>query len=420
MRKSKCGCNPPLYLDSNQGARDYQEDYFGVSSQGGKTLMAVTDGMGGHSSGDLASRWVVEELIGAFEKDQAIDGFVSSGIKQALGRMNDSKKDMGCTLVLGLLEKEGDKFKFSFTWIGDSRIYLLGSSEKPTDNAKVIDQRNGRTLWLLSDDDSFVWGFFLNNELTIDQLTQHPNKNQLEFSIHPRQEHVDEILCKRIRTCNVQENDRILFCTDGIWESYLMQSEIMNHMGDSHPKKAIHDHLKKALRAERFNDNGTYILADVGEKILNQNCLPGKMKRKFPGSLFFAILALILFAVIFFLLTGKFKTRTERQPVPPRSSQFQAENSGKKQNQVLKKGESRKAYFVIQVASFPNFDEAKYYSEKFRQLGYPVEISSPDPLDANPSYHVYVGHFNTLSAADEKRKELEKTENTELTVRTRY
>lgn len=422
MRKSKTGCKSPLYVDWHQGSRDYQEDYFGVYSQNNRTLMVVTDGMGGHSSGDLASRWVVEELIEAFKKDPSIDQFIGNGIKQALARMNDSGKDMGCTMVLGLLEKEVDRFKFSYTWIGDSRIYLEGGSGKPTDNAKAIDQKYDKTLWLLTDDDSFVWGFLLNNELTIDQLTQHPNKNQLEYSIHPRQEHIDEILCKRIRSCYIEENDRVLLCTDGIWESYLTQSEILDHLNDANPKKAIGDHLKKALKEERFNDNGTYILAGIGQQILDQQCLPGKKRSKFFGSLFFGVLALLLFTAIFFVLIGKFNTLMVSPPEQPVSIISPEANPGQKsgQGQPAVKTEGRHTFYVIQVGSFPNFEEAKYYSERFRRMGYPVEISSPHPVDSSPLFHVSIGHFDSLNAAEAKMRELEKEENIKFVIKMRY
>lgn len=417
MRKIKTGCTPPLYVSWNQGSREYQEDYFGVYSQNNRTLLVVTDGMGGHSSGDLASRWVVEELVEAFKKDQAVDQFVGNGIKQVLARMNDTGRDMGCTLVLGLLEREGDRYKFSYTWIGDSRVYLEGSSEKPTDNAKAIDQKDDKTLWLLSDDDSFVWGFLLNNELTVDQLTQHPNKNQLEYSIHPRQEHVDEILTKRIRSCYLRECDKVLLCTDGIWESYLQQAEIMSHLNESNPKKAIDRHLKKALKEDRFNDNGTYILAEVGESILDQYCLPGKPKPRFIGSFFFGFLALILFTVIFFILIGKLNTRSNNPPEPTMNAKVEPSQKAAKRPERQK---ARTSFYVILVGGFPKFEEAKYYSEKYRQLGYPVEISSPDPGDENQLFQVSIGRFESLGEAETKMNELEKKENAKFTIGIRY
>ena len=304
MSKSRYGCTYPLIVEWHQGPRDYQEDYFEVYSQNNKTLLVLADGMGGHSSGDLASRLTVESLIDGFKQDQNFENLIQHSIKNVLAKMRESGKDMGCTLVVALLEKQNDHYQLSYSWIGDSRLYVLCSGQKPTDNAKAIEQRDENTLWLLSDDDSFVWGFFLNQEITIDQLTQHPNKNQLEYSIHPRQENVHDIVKKRIRTLRLKANDKIFICTDGIWESFKTQSEIMNHINEADPKKTIKNHLKKSLREERFNDNGTYILAEVGDKIFNQQCVPTPLKKKFWGSFIFAFLSLCLFFASRFRLSA--------------------------------------------------------------------------------------------------------------------
>ncbi len=406
MRKSRYGCTYPLIVEWNQGPRDYQEDYFEVYSQNNKTLLVLADGMGGHSSGDLASRWTVESLIEGFKKDQNFENLIQHSIKNVLDRMRESGKDMGCTLVVALLEKQNDYYQLSYSWIGDSRLYVLCSGQKPTDNAKAIEQRDDATLWLLSDDDSFVWGFFLNQEITIDQLTQHPNKNQLEYSIHPRQENVHDIVKKRIRTLRLKANDKIFICTDGIWESFKTQSEIMSHINEADPKKTIKNHLKKSLREERFNDNGTYILAEVGDKIFNQQCVPTPLKKKFWGSFIFAFLSLCLFVLIFLVLIGRF----DPLPGPDTESVKQPEAIDLKTSGFV---------YVIQVGSFQEYKSARSYSLKFSDWGYPVEIFKtlpPDSTKKNKIYLVRVGSFGTLEAAQIEKKKLETKEKTHFLI----
>jgi protein phosphatase len=407
MRKSRYGCAYPLIVEWHQGPRDYQEDYFGVHSRNQKTLLVLADGMGGHSSGDLASRWTVEHLIEEFKSDQNFEKLIERGVKNVLDKMKESGKDMGCTLVVALLEKQDDHYQLSYSWIGDSRIYISGSTQKPTDNAKAIDQHDGSTLWLLSDDDSFVWGFYLNQEITIDQLTQHPNKNQLEYSIHPRQENVQDILMKRIRTLRLNPDDKVFLCTDGIWESFETQAEIIDHINGSDPKKSIQNHLKRAIKEERFNDNGTYILAEAGEKIFGQQCVPTPVKKRFWGSFVFAFLSLCLFTLIFLVLIGKF----DSIPPPETDPVDETETSGPN----LKSG----LVYVIQVGSFSEYQQARSYSLKFSSRGYPVEIFEtlpPDSTRTDKVYLVRIGNYSTLDAARFAKKKLEAEENSTFSI----
>lgn len=418
MRKRKYGCVYPLIVEWHQGPRDYQEDYFGVHSLDQKTLLVLADGMGGHSSGDLASRWTVEQLIERFKQEQNFEKLIEHGVTNVLNKMKESGKDMGCTLVVALLEKQNDHYQLSYSWIGDSRLYIMGSTQKPTDNAKAIDQRDGATLWLLSDDDSFVWGFYLNKEITIDQLTQHPNKNQLEYSIHPRQENVQDILTKRIRTLRLNPDDKIFLCTDGIWESFESQAEIIDHMIGSDPKKTIKNHLKKSIREERFNDNGTYILAEVGEKIFNQQCIPTPIKKKFWGSFIFAFLSLCLFTLIFLVLIGKFDTITNPKPNAVKETEVTNTKSGK--TEIYEPDlNSDEFVYVIQVGEFPEHQLARAYSLKFSNQGYPVEIfetMAPDSTKSNKVYLVRIGSYTTLEAAQAEKQKLEAKENSKFLI----
>jgi len=418
MTDSKSGCNWPLIVEWNQGPREYQEDYYGVFNKDKKTLLVIADGMGGHTGGDLASRWTVEELGNTFGEFKDVEALFETSTRKVLARMKDSGKDMGCTLVAALIEKENGRYKLTYTWIGDSRLYLLSSGGKPSDNAKVIDKKNNQTLWLLTDDDSFVWGFYLNNELTIDQLTQHPNKNQLEFSIHPRQKSVDSILIKRLRTVYLEENDKVFLCTDGIWESYLSQSQILTHMNDSYPGKTIQSHLKKALRENQFNDNGTFILAEMSDKLFSQNCIPQKVKKRFFSSLVLGFLFISIFVLIFFFLTGKFSSQTKnseniqipgnRETVPPKLSQ-----------KIEYKKKKNQEYFTILIGPYPNYQTVKIAYNKFINLGYAVKIISPEE-GQNGFFQLSLGHYYSINQAKKEKITLKKHEDKKFSIVKNY
>ncbi|MCK5059295.1 MAG: protein phosphatase 2C domain-containing protein, partial [Candidatus Aminicenantes bacterium] len=265
-----------VFVEWNQGPREYQEDYYGIFGEPDRIIMVIADGMGGHSNGDVVSRWTVEDLVGSFKekKGEAEDIFFAA-INRTIQGIKESGKDMGGTVVAAIVEKEADKYKLSYTWMGDSRIYALAGREKPSDNAKKIGELEDKVLWLLTDDDTFVWGFFLNNELTIDQVTQHPNKNQLECTIHSRQTNAGDIAKKRTRTFYLNEGDKLFMCTDGIWETYEKQADILPHLDTNNPHDRISKHLKEALSRGKFNDNGTFIAAEISDRLFDQKNMPG-------------------------------------------------------------------------------------------------------------------------------------------------
>jgi len=295
-----------VFVEWNQGPREYQEDYYGVVGEPGRVIMAIADGMGGHSSGDVVSRWTVEDLVGSFKekKGKAEDIFFAS-VNRTIQGIMESGKDMGGTVVAAIVEKEDNKYKLSYTWVGDSRLYALTGREKPSDNAKMIAEIENKALWLLTDDDTFIWGFFLNNELTLDQVTQHPNKNQLECTIHARQSNAGDIAKKRTRTFYLNEGDKLFMCTDGIWETFEKQADILPHLNNNNPHDRISAHLKEMLSRGKFNDNGTFIAAEIGDRLFNQNEMPGTPAKKRLSPLVIGILAIVLFVIIFLVLIVK-------------------------------------------------------------------------------------------------------------------
>ncbi len=335
MKKNKAQTNaPPVYIEWNQGSRNYQEDFYGVVSQPqrpshpARVLAVVADGMGGHTRGDLVSRWTIEKMVAAFEKYNDINEILFNGVSDTIEQVKASGKDMGGTVVAAIIEKTSQKekkepeeketgpYRLTYTWVGDSRIYLVtptlrDESWKPCDNAKEISRKGDATLWLLTDDDSFVWDFFLNGELTIDEVTQHPNKNQLECTIHSSQEMVPDTALKRIRTVYLQENDRVFLCTDGIWETYEHQAGLLHDLDSPDPHASILEHLDDAMQRDPydfgFSDNGTFIITTVGEELFKTKRydLPGKTCRFRLHPFFIGLLALLVFVIIFLLVSGR-------------------------------------------------------------------------------------------------------------------
>jgi serine/threonine-protein phosphatase Stp1 len=145
--------------------RSHNEDALVERSDVG--LWAVSDGMGGHSAGDVASGLVV----GALSR-LAKDRVSPDGIRQALEAVNDDlfmrssgsqDRMMGATVTV--LAFNGATFHC--LWAGDSRLYRL---------------RNGK-LTQLTRDHRFIQDLLDSGRITEDEARKHPRRNVITRAV---------------------------------------------------------------------------------------------------------------------------------------------------------------------------------------------------------------------------------------------
>ncbi len=115
-----------------QGARNYQQDSFGVSDpellEGSGLLAVVADGMGGLSDGDKISTTVVETVLDGFSYSQGqgtLEQVLLTLAQWSVREVNlflgpDRYRSSGSTMAMGMI-RDG---YFSWVSIGDSRICL--------------------------------------------------------------------------------------------------------------------------------------------------------------------------------------------------------------------------------------------------------------------------------------------------------
>ncbi|MBI4665088.1 MAG: Stp1/IreP family PP2C-type Ser/Thr phosphatase [Nitrospinae bacterium] len=169
-------------------------------------LFIVADGMGGHASGNLASKIVVEtlptvllsRLDGIFNlSDPSAAQKTCQAIKELSDRVRSESEGkpgfsgMGSTVVLALA-RNGLAL---VAHLGDSRAYLF---------------RNGR-LQKLTRDHSVVQILFDAGELTQAEMETHPAKNQITRFVGMRGDAQPEA-----RVVELAHGDRLLLCSDGL------------------------------------------------------------------------------------------------------------------------------------------------------------------------------------------------------------
>ncbi len=161
-------------------------------------IWVVSDGMGGHAAGDLASQTVVD-AVATLPLDSA-PGDMMQALRRALQGAHRSILEeidrrgggtMGATVVAFMVANG----HFVCFWAGDSRLYRL----------------RGGALELLTTDHSVVAEMVLAGEMTWDEAEHHPQSNAITRAVG-----VGEVLeLDKVRG-EVAPGDRYLLCSDGL------------------------------------------------------------------------------------------------------------------------------------------------------------------------------------------------------------
>ena len=193
-----------VFSFSQQGKRSNNEDYCDYNER----LWMVCDGVGGHVSGERASRFVVENMLNEFQ--QEVPGLNKKKIQECLDKVQvslnhvlDSEPElerMGTTFT-GI-------FKTDTYWyaahIGDSRIYLFRPAEKK--------------LWHTWDH-SLVGEMIRHHDITREEGRFHPMSNRISKAIIANTE--GKINTASIATIDeLKPGDFFLLCSDGVVEAW--------------------------------------------------------------------------------------------------------------------------------------------------------------------------------------------------------
>ena len=191
------------YITDVGKKRDNNEDAVIIVKGKKKSyLMAVADGMGGHSSGEVASNMVIDYLVHQFQtkfnglsEEEAIV-FIHDTINEVnkmIFKYTDEhpeSKGMGTTLVLALVTKD----YILMANIGDSSGYVLKNNK----------------LHKVTIDHTLVNYLVLAGELTEEEARNHPRKNILMKALG-----ANDPIEADIFECD-KNIDGIFLCSDGV------------------------------------------------------------------------------------------------------------------------------------------------------------------------------------------------------------
>jgi TRAP transporter TAXI family solute receptor len=228
------------------GARKDQQDSVNITQNGKDILIALGDGMGGHTGGAMASNLFITKAQNLFENnnyENTQDFFqkiVFESENDIANFAKQSGEDPHTTATLALIN---DK-KVTFANIGDSRVYIF--------------DRNG--LILRSRDHSVPEMLLQIGDISEDEMATHPDQNKLTKSLGPDSH---EKLSHYSFEFQEDQDYIVLVCSDGFWE-YVKEKEMAHFLFNSNIETALSNMIEIARK--RGRDKGDNI--SVGVAIL--------------------------------------------------------------------------------------------------------------------------------------------------------
>jgi protein phosphatase len=205
-------------------------------------LFVVADGMGGHGSGDLASRIAVGEMRACVPLRPLFAEAVLTALEQANQHIieRDAASRMGTTVTgLAALETAGGDHLMVFN-VGDSRVYRLA----------------GNRLEQLTVDHSEVQEMVLAGVITREQARTHPRRNVVTRALGSESGLLPDYWLRP-----AIGGDRYLICSDGLF-SELPDDVIAALLAAGTPQRAA-EALVAAANDAGGRDNVTAIVVDI-------------------------------------------------------------------------------------------------------------------------------------------------------------
>ncbi|MGZ6275509.1 MAG: Stp1/IreP family PP2C-type Ser/Thr phosphatase [Syntrophales bacterium] len=236
--------------------RPNNEDGFYIDDKAG--LLVVADGMGGHASGEIASKLALDlikdyfkafkegraALIGKFDEDYSeMAKAIGSSVRlanQAIYEASQSNADwqgMGTTVAAVVINKN----KLSIAHVGDSRVYLVraGDIEQLTDDHSVVYEQVKREL------------------VTREDARKSEIRNLLTRALGVASDvEVD------VSELTLSAGDILILCTDGL-NSMVSDDDILTLAVSTKDPAAACDGLVELANKQGGNDNITVIVGHI-------------------------------------------------------------------------------------------------------------------------------------------------------------
>lgn len=238
---SESGSNQRLAWGSRSDVgliRDHNEDSYLCRPP----LFAVSDGMGGHAAGEVASSIAIHTI--AKEAPATADSALLGAAIEAANmdvltapETGRGREGMGCTATACIIEDD----RMAVAHVGDSRLYLLHKG----------------ALVRVTHDHSFVEELVDAGEITADEARMHPSRSVITRALGS-----DPDMYADHFTIGVEAGERVILCSDGL-SSMITDAEIEDICVTSASPQVCADALVSAALIAGGHDNVTVIVVDI-------------------------------------------------------------------------------------------------------------------------------------------------------------
>jgi protein phosphatase len=215
--------------------RTRNEDSYCADGEAG--LWVVADGMGGHGSGDVASRIVVDYMVEARRKGKTLVESIRDAHNAVIKAAHSGTGSVQMGSTVAALTTRGAEYEIA--WVGDSRVYLCGGElTQLTKDHSLVQERLDRQL------------------ITVEQVANDPGRGIITQCLGPANTATLEVGHAR-RTW--RRGEKILLCSDGLHEQIPVPA-IAAIIASSQTTEAAVSGLIKAARDAGGQDNITAVL----------------------------------------------------------------------------------------------------------------------------------------------------------------
>jgi protein phosphatase len=218
-------------------------------------LFLVCDGMGGHRGGEIASRIAVDtitsELAGIFASADTSRSAFRQKIRTAVSKANseirqyaqthaDQAPDLGTTVTL--------------VAIYDNVAYIINAGD-----GRVYGWREGQ-LAQVTEDHSLAAALAKQGFIDETEVVHHP-QNHIIF----RALGADEAIEMDAFKWSLQEGDKLLVCSDGLWKAFENAGELGQRLAEESTAAELCQQLVHEANQRDGSDNISAIVVTISE-----------------------------------------------------------------------------------------------------------------------------------------------------------
>ena len=204
-------------------------------------IAAVSDGMGGHAAGEVASRISIEALdmwtreLADAPQNVLVDAFFNANAQViAAAEQEKAYRGMGATMVAAIFYHD----HFITANIGDSRLYLVSEGE----------------MRQVTFDHSYVQELVRRGFLTAEEAKTHPRRNVITRGIGSETSFEPDVFYTRWNP-----KDLVLLCSDGLCD-VLTESDMLSIIQKETDLDALCKALSDAAYEKDSADNISLVL----------------------------------------------------------------------------------------------------------------------------------------------------------------